>query len=98
MILFSRNWAIFGNRIRVIGIRSIFKFGIPVFFLFLFKSLSSTIDRIVIGVFLEQEILATYHLAFRIADVFAQGVFTFSAAFFPIIMKLESLDTNLQII
>ena len=92
LILLYRNWTIFHGRTRFLGTRYIFKFGIPVFFLFLFKKLSSTIDRIVIGAFLDQETLAIYHLTYRIIDIFVQGILTITIAIIPIIMKLESLN------
>jgi len=92
ILLFYRNWNIFCGRIRVMGLQAILKFGTPVFFLFLFRNLSVSIDRIVIGAFLDQEALATYHLIYRIATVLAQGVGALVIAIFPIIMKLESLN------
>lgn len=94
ILLLYRNYNIFRGRIKIMGLQSVFKFGIPVFILFLFRSLSVTIDRIVIGAFIDQETLATYHLAYRIVDVFAQGVLILTIAIFPIIMKLESLNTE----
>ena len=66
--------------------------GSPSFFLYLFQNLGDVIDRVVIGIFINQEILATYHIASRITNVFGLGIVNLTIAFFPIIMKLESLN------